>query len=104
MYLNFGELGQNAKEYVQQYASKRQGNMQMESIADMKRFVEEYPEFRKLSSNVTKHVTLVGELSRRVGEENLLDVSELEQSLACNDNHSNDLKVRRIVRKGRLFC
>jgi len=103
MYLNFGDLGQNAKEYVEQYASKRQGNMQMESIADMKRFVEEYPEFRKLSSNVTKHVTLVGELSRKVGEENLLDVSELEQSLACNDNHSNDLKVCQIIRKGRVF-
>jgi vacuolar protein sorting-associated protein 45 len=93
MYLNFGDLGQNAKEYVEQYASKRQGTQQLESIADMKRFVEEYPEFRKLSSNVTKHITLVGELSRRVGEDKLLDVSELEQSIACNDNHSNDLKT-----------
>lgn len=93
MYLNFGDLGQNAKDYVEQYASKRQGNQEMNSIADMKRFVEEYPEFRKLSSNVTKHITLVGELSRRVGQENLLDVSELEQSLACNDNHGQDLKV-----------
>jgi hypothetical protein len=93
MYLNFGDLGQNAKDYVEQYASKRQGNLQMNSIADMKRFVEEYPEFRKLSSNVTKHITLVGELSRRVGQDNLLDVSELEQSLACNDNHAQDLKV-----------
>lgn len=95
MYLNFGDLGQSAKEYVEQYASKRQGGQQLDSIADMKRFIEEYPEFRKLSSNVTKHITLVGELSRRVGEDNLLDVSELEQSIACNDNHSNDLKVGR---------
>jgi vacuolar protein sorting-associated protein 45 len=93
MYLNFGDLGQNAKEYVEQYASKRQGNKEMNSIADMKRFVEEYPEFRKLSSNVTKHITLVGELSRRVADDNLLDVSELEQSLACNDNQSQDIKV-----------
>lgn len=59
----------------------------------MKRFVEEYPEFRRLSGNVTKHVTLVTELSRRVGTDNLLDVSELEQSLACNDNHSQDVKT-----------
>ena len=103
MYLNFGDLGGNIKEYVEQYQSKTKNNTNIESIADMKRFVEEYPEFRKLSSNVTKHVTLVGELSRKVGEENLLDVSELEQSLACNDNHSNDLKVRRIVRNGRVF-
>ncbi|KAJ9663903.1 vacuolar protein sorting-associated protein 45 [Coniosporium apollinis] len=93
MYLNFGDLGQNAKDYVEQFASKTQGTHKLESIADMKRFVEDYPEFRKLSGNVTKHVTLVGELSRRVGEDKLLDVSELEQSLACNDNHSNDLKT-----------
>lgn len=93
MYLNFGDLGQSAKDYVEQYASKRQGNQEMNSIADMKRFVEEYPEFRKLSSNVTKHITLVGELSRCVGQNNLLDVSELEQSLACNDNHAQDVKV-----------
>merc|ERR1711939_108740 len=38
-------------------------------------------------------VTLVTELSRRVGTDNLLDVSELEQSLACNDNHSQDVKT-----------
>jgi hypothetical protein len=59
----------------------------------MKRFVEDFPEFRKLSGNVSKHVTLVGELSRKVSADNLLDVSELEQSLACSDNHATDLKV-----------
>ncbi|RAK94875.1 Sec1 family protein [Aspergillus ibericus CBS 121593] len=98
MYQNFGDLGQNIKEYVEQYQVKTQNTMNIESISDMKRFVEDYPEFRKLSGNVSKHVTLVGELSRRVGEEDLLDVSELEQSLACNDNHANDLKnLQRII-------
>ena len=93
MYMNFGDLGGNIKEYVEQYQSKTKSTASIESIADMKRFVEEFPEFRKLSGNVSKHVTLVGELSRRVGEDSLLDVSELEQSLACNDNHASDLKV-----------
>lgn len=93
MYLNFGDLGSNIKEYVEQYQSRTKNNANIESIGDMKRFIEEYPEFRKLSGNVSKHVTLVGELSRRVGEENLLEVSEVEQSLACNDNHAADLKV-----------
>lgn len=93
MYMNFGDLGGSIKEYVEQYQSKTQNSMSIESIADMKRFVEDYPEFRKLSGNVSKHVTLVGELSRKVGEHDLLDVSELEQSLACNENHSSDLKV-----------
>lgn len=92
MYLNFGDLGGNIKEYVEQYQSKTKNNANIESITDMKRFIEEYPEFRKLSGNVSKHVTLVSELSRRVGAENLLEVSELEQSIACNDNHAADLK------------
>ena len=94
MYLNFGDLGGNIKDYVAQYQSKTQSTAAIESIADMKRFVEDYPEFRKLSGNVSKHVTLVGELSRRVSAHGLLDTSELEQSLACNDSHANDLKVR----------
>lgn len=98
MYLNFGDLGQNVKDYVEQFASKQQGTQQLDSIADMKRFIEDFPEFRKLSGNVAKHVALVGELSRRVGEDDLLDVSELEQSLACTDNHSNDVKsLQRII-------
>lgn len=93
MYQNFGDLGGNIKEYVEQYQSKTKNNAAIESIEDMKRFIEDYPEFRKLSGNVSKHVALVGELSRQVGEYGLLDVSELEQSLACSENHSGDLKV-----------
>ena len=99
MYLNFGELGGNIKEYVEQYQSKTKNNANIESINYMKRFIEEYPEFRKLSGNVSKHVALVSELSRRVGVDNLLEVSELEQSLACNDNHSKDVSVSNV-----LFC
>ena len=93
MYLNFGDLGSSIKDYVVQYQSKTKSNANIESIDDMKRFVEDFPEFRKLSGNVSKHVALVGELSRRVGADNLLDASELEQSLAGNDNHAADLKV-----------
>ena len=93
MYQNFGDLGGNIKEYVEQYQSRTKSSMQIESITDMKRFVEDYPEFRKLSGNVSKHVALVGELSRRVSTESLLDVSELEQSLVCNDNHTTDLRT-----------
>lgn len=93
MYQNFGDLGGNIKEYVEQYQSRTKSTAQIESIADMKRFVEDYPEFRKLSGNVSKHVTLISELSRRVTSDCLLDVSELEQSLVCNENHSADLRM-----------
>ncbi|OAQ83925.1 vacuolar protein sorting-associated protein 45 [Purpureocillium lilacinum] len=73
MFLNFGDLGGTIKEYVEQYQSKTKSNTNIDSISDMKRFIEEYPEFRKLSGNVSKHVTLVSELSRRVADERLLE-------------------------------
>ena len=97
MYLNFGDLGGSIKDYVDQYQSRTKSNANVESIEDMKRFVEDFPEFRKLSGNVSKHVALVSELSRQVGTQMLLDVSELEQSLTCSDNHASDLKVSSCV-------
>lgn len=56
-------------------------------------FVETYPQFKKMSGTVAKHVTLVGELSRLVGTHNLLEVSEAEQELACESDHAESLKV-----------
>ncbi|KAI7906640.1 Sec1-like protein [Cokeromyces recurvatus] len=103
MYLNLGDLGATIKQYVDEYQTKTKSNMSIESIADMKRFVEEYPEFRKLSGNVSKHVALVSELSRRVSEGHLLEVSELEQGLACNENHNNDLKsIQRLIESNHI--
>lgn len=78
----FGDLGTSLKSYVQSYQSKSISPSAINSIADMKRFVEEYPEFRKLGGNVSKHVALVGELSRLVQRDHLLDIGEVEQGLA----------------------
>ncbi|KAJ2311652.1 vacuolar protein sorting-associated protein 45, partial [Coemansia sp. RSA 2704] len=96
-FLNFGDLGASIKEFVDSYQSKTQSHDKIESISDMKRFVEAYPEFRKLSGNVSKHVTLIGELSRLVSQRHLLAVSELEQSLACNEQHGADVKAVRAL-------
>lgn len=93
MYLNLGELGNNIKTYVNDYQVKHNSTKEIDSIQDMKRFVEEYPEFRKLSGNVSKHVTLVGELSRQVNAGKLLEYGELEQSLAVSNSHGNHSKV-----------
>lgn len=56
-------------------------------------FIENYPQFRKMSGTVAKHVTLVGELSRLVGSHSLMEISEAEQELACHDDHSQSLQV-----------
>ena len=82
----FGDLGTSLKNYVQSYQSRSlaQSPSAINSISDMKRFVEEYPEFRKLGGNVSKQVNLVDELSRLVERDHLLEVGEIEQGLATS--------------------
>ncbi|KAK4576585.1 hypothetical protein RGQ29_027217 [Quercus rubra] len=67
MYENFGDIGMNI-------------NM----VEDMAKFVDKYPEYRKMHGNVSKHVTLVTEMSKIVEGRKLMLVSETEQELACN--------------------
>lgn len=93
LYDNFGDLGASIKRYVLEYQSRTASSSSIETVQDMKKFVEEYPEFRKLGGNVAKHVALLGELSRRVEVEGLLEISELEQSLASQESHAADLRV-----------
>lgn len=92
MHLNFGELGRSIKDLVQDYQRKTKNNSKMDSIEDMQRFVDNYPEFRAMSGNVSKHVSVMTELSRLVELRKLLTVSELEQELACTQDHATALE------------
>lgn len=84
-YLNFGDLGTNLQKLVDAFHTESKINNRIATIDEMMKFVSNYPEFRKSSSNVSKHVALAGELSRLVGRMNLLEVSQLEQDLACRE-------------------
>lgn len=98
LYLNFGEIGQTIKNLMDEFQKKAQKNQKVESIADMKNFVEAYPLFKKMSGTVSKHVTVVGELSNLVGKYNLLEISETEQELSCQNEHSNQIqKIKKLL-------
>ncbi|KHJ92134.1 Sec1 family protein [Oesophagostomum dentatum] len=95
---NFGEIGQNIKLLMNEFQQKSQIHKNLESIADMKNFVEEYPQFKKISGTVSKHVTLVGELSKIVANQNLLEISEVEQSIVAEGDHSRCLeRIRALI-------
>uniref|UniRef100_A0AAR2KD71 Vacuolar protein sorting-associated protein 45 n=1 Tax=Pygocentrus nattereri TaxID=42514 RepID=A0AAR2KD71_PYGNA len=104
LYLNFGEIGTNIKNLMEDFQKKRpKGQQKLESITDMKAFVDNYPQFKKMSGTVSKHVTVVGELSRLVSERQLMEVSEVEQELACQNDHSNaQQNVRRLLQNPRV--
>jgi len=92
MYLNFGELGKSVKGLVADYQVKTKDTTKVDTIEDMQKFVDNYPEFRAMAGNVSKHVTMMQELSRQVSLRKLMDVSELEQDLACTHDHSAALE------------
>uniref|UniRef100_A0A8C7QK41 Vacuolar protein sorting-associated protein 45 n=1 Tax=Oncorhynchus mykiss TaxID=8022 RepID=A0A8C7QK41_ONCMY len=104
LYLNFGEIGTNIKNLMEDFQKKKPKEQQkLESISDMKAFVDNYPQFKKMSGTVSKHVTVVGELSRLVSERQLMEVSELEQELACQNDHSSaSQNVRRLLQNPRV--
>mmetsp|Transcript_7831 Transcript_7831/g.23984 ORF Transcript_7831/g.23984 Transcript_7831/m.23984 type:complete len:557 (-) Transcript_7831:420-2090(-) len=87
-YANFGDLGGAVKRLLDDYQSQTQMNEKISSIEDMQNFVQRYPAFRSQSLNVSKHVSLISELSRLVDVCSLMDVSQLEQEIACNDDRS----------------
>ena len=86
MFANFGDVGMAIKRYVEAYKQKSNDQSKVDSIQDMQRFLENYPEFKRMGLNVSKHVQLFSELSRLVDVHNLMDISALEQDLACADN------------------
>uniref|UniRef100_T1IJX7 Vacuolar protein sorting-associated protein 45 n=1 Tax=Strigamia maritima TaxID=126957 RepID=T1IJX7_STRMM len=99
MYQNFGEIAATIKELMDEFQKKAKSHQKVESISDMKVFVENYPQFKKMSGTVSKHVTVIGELSRLVREMKLLEVSEAEQELAAKSDHSHSLyKVKQLIK------
>jgi len=100
LYSNFGEIGQTIKLLMEDFQNKAKSHQKIDSIADMKNFVENYPQFKKMSGTVSKHVTLVSELSRLVSLKSLLEISELEQELVSGGDLKDMVKeVSEILQK-----
>jgi len=98
---NFGELGEAIKKLLDEYQRQTQSHndikSQLNSIEEMQQFMEKFPEIRSQSHTVSKHVAIMGELARLVDVCSLLDVSQFEQELACQDDHATH--VRELVEK-----
>ena len=58
----------------------------VDSIEDLKKFVQNLPEKKKESAEFTKHTYLFYELSEIMQRRKLLELSALEQDIACYDN------------------
>lgn len=98
MYMNFGDLADKVKNYVTQYKNKTNITKQINTIEDIKEFIEKFPEFKKLSGNISKHMAIVSELDRQLQLKNIWEVSELEQNLSSHDDNNDDfVELKRIL-------
>lgn len=99
-YVNFGEIGQAIKDLVANFqkVTKKVDAENAKSISDLKGLLENYPDFRKASGTVEMHVAIVSELSQIVKSRSLLEISEVEQELVCQNTHSTSFtRIRSLV-------
>lgn len=89
MYSNFGELSQSLKEYINKYKQKTKTNSSISTIKDMRFFLENYPEFRKISLNLSKHMLLSSDIDKKINEWRMWEVSEFQQTLVSDSSFSN---------------
>ena len=88
MYANYGDLGASVKALVDEFQQQSKMSKRIESIDDMARFVESYPEFRAKSGNVSKHVALMSELSSVISQRQLMAASQVEQEVVCGTDRA----------------
>lgn len=112
---NFGELGEEIQRLLKEYQTQQHAP-NLSTIEEMQAFMDKFPELRSQSHNVSKHVAIMGELARLVQVCNLMDVSQFEQELACNDDHnthwrelleklqSSEVKIPDKLRLGLLYA
>ncbi|KAG7368025.1 Sec1 family protein [Nitzschia inconspicua] len=115
---NFGELGEEIQKLLMDYQKQtaQHNTSNLNTIEDMQAFMDKFPELRSRSHTVSKHVAIMGELARLVEVCSLMDVSQLEQELACADDHtahwrelmekleSSDVKIPDKLRLGLLYA
>lgn len=87
--VTFGDLGANIKKLVDKFAKQVKGSRNIKSIQDMQIFVENYGDYLAKQGTVSKHVAVMGELSKLVAKKKLLDISAIEQEIVCSNDHKN---------------
>lgn len=88
---NFGDLYTAVKQQTDAFAAadKRKDELLKN---DMATFVEEFKDYKLLELSAKRHISLASELGRIVKQHGLTTISALEQSLACSNDHANQLK------------
>jgi vacuolar protein sorting-associated protein 45 len=82
----FDSVAEEIQKTVEKFSKENERSGKVDSIDDLKKFVQSFPEKKKESAEFTKHTQLFYELSEIMQRRKLLELSVLEQDIACYDN------------------
>lgn len=98
MYLNYGDLTEKFQRYVEDYKAQTKvtslDNLKTQLLADLKKLLAKFPEFKKLLGNIVKHLAIIGELDRLIGADNMWEIGELQQLIVCDLDSQALLRLR----------
>lgn len=84
-FATFGDLGERIKQYTYQYENNTKSKFDPTDIQDMRKFIQEYSQYKRMGTNVTRHVTLIDNITQIVHSKNLMPLSEVEQSVVAGE-------------------
>lgn len=93
MYLNYGDLTDKFQHFVDDYKKQTKQssieNLKTQDLSELKRLLTRFPEFKKLSNNILKHLNIISEIDHQISAHNLWAVGELQQTITCDlENHA----------------
>ena len=94
MFLDFGDLGVAVKALLDSYQAQLKDKQNIQSIDDIKRFLDSYPQLSKVKNTISTHVTIMEKLSKIVQQRDLMTLGEIEQQIVC---HSTEAEARKNV-------
>ena len=93
MYGNYGDVAGALQAMLDEYTKEHKKTSEaLSSIEDMQRFVEKYPELKSKGLAVGKHVALMSEMGSVVDARRFMELSEIEQNIACTDNPNDHFR------------
>ncbi|KAI5949840.1 VPS45 [Candida margitis] len=100
MYLNYGDLTNKFQKYVEQYKSETKQssieNLKSQNLAELKKTLTKFPEFKKISVNILTHLNLISGIDEQISKQQLWDIGELQQTIICDLDNQSDIKNKMI--------
>ncbi|GEQ71645.1 hypothetical protein JCM33374_g5331 [Metschnikowia sp. JCM 33374] len=98
MYLNYGDLTDKFQKYVDDYKKQTKQssieNLKTQDLSELKKILTRFPEFKKLSNNILKHLNIISEIDKQISSQNLWAIGELQQTIVCELENYQQIKVK----------